>query len=257
MSKALTAHLHWLVGAITADQAPRKLDRLGGAAVAPAVGLGIYRHAYRARLVECLADDYPVLQALPGVEPFAALAHAVIAAHPSQEPTLNRYGRWLLRYLRAHPKATAHGRLAYDLARLEWALVEAVHAPLAPAFAVASLAASKPRLLARARLVAVPSLRLIASRWSIDSCYRQFLRREPVVVPPCEAETVAVTRRSAGLHRLAVRAGEARLLTLLVRGRPLGQALTISGLTPAAVQVALARCIEAGCFMSLTDTKTT
>ena len=55
--------------------------------------LDIYRRGYGARLVECLADDYPVLQHALGDGPFEDLCRAYIAAHPTRGPSLNFFGR--------------------------------------------------------------------------------------------------------------------------------------------------------------------
>ena len=45
--------------------------------------LGIYRNAYRVRLIEALDDTYPVLHALLGDEVFVALGEEFVSAHPS------------------------------------------------------------------------------------------------------------------------------------------------------------------------------
>jgi len=48
--------------------------------------LGIYRNAYRVRLIEALDDTYPVLHALLGDEVFIALSWEFVADHPSVAP---------------------------------------------------------------------------------------------------------------------------------------------------------------------------
>lgn len=238
----------WLVAAITADAAPRDRRRLVSSGLAAEDGLGIYRHAYRARLEECLADDFPALRALLGESAFADLAARVITRFPPREATLNRYGRMLLRCLRSEPAAPPHGRFAHDLARLEWALVEAIHAPLAPAWDVGGLARLSPRAVARLRLRPVPSLRVVASAWAVDDVYRRHLAGLPVPPPPRAAQAVAVLRRGDGLHRHVCSAEVGRLLARLARGLPLGDALARCRLPPAAVQGALADLTAAGCF---------
>src|SRR5258708_21115752 len=52
--------------------------------------LGIYRNAYRVRLIEALDDTYPILHAVLRAEVFAALGEEFVAAHPSLHPSL----RW-------------------------------------------------------------------------------------------------------------------------------------------------------------------
>lgn len=249
MSLALSQR--WLLHAITDRRAPAGLARLGGARVPAGIGLGIYRHAYRARLVESLGDDFPALRSLLGGEVFDALAARIIAALPPRESTLNRYGRRLPAWLRRHPGATRHGRLALDLARLEWALVEAIHAPLAIAVDPAALAAVPAAGWATARLRPAPSLRLVASRWPVDGCYRQHLRGETVTAPAPDPEVVAVVRQADGLARRAFSVPAGRLVGRLARGVPLGEALASCRLEPAAVREVLAAAWAHGCFTTI------
>lgn len=249
-ARALDGQQRWLLRAITASRAPADLSRLGCGAGA-VVGLGVYRHAYRARLVECLEDDFPALRSLLGAEAFVRLAGRVIDRDPPSEPTLNRYGRRLAALLRREPRATVHGTLARDLARLEWALVEAIHAPLAPALDPARLAALPPPAWAGLRLIAAPSLRLVASAFPIDGCYRQHLRGEAVTAPARDPEVVAVVRRGDGLHRRIFAPAAGRLLGSLARGRTLGSALAACPLAPAAVREVLAIALAHGCFAAI------
>jgi len=248
MSTALAVAERWLLHAVTRQHAPKDTRRLGGARVPVEVGLGIYRNAYRSRLIDSLADDYPALQSLLGQESFASLAESVITALPPTDATLNRFGRRLLSYLRRHPQATSHGGLALDLARLEWAIVEAIHAPLALALDQAAFGAIPADSWPEVRLQSSPSLRLIASRRPIDACYCQHLRGEPVTAPDPASEVVAVVRRPEGLQRRRFTPAEGRLIARLARGIPLGKALTDCRLDPAALGGVLRDATEFGCF---------
>ena len=230
---SLAADQRWLVAAI-AGPAPRALRRLGGTAIAADVGLDIYRHAYHARLHEALADDFPAVQALIGPAAFAALCQDVVAAHPPQAPTLNRYGRRLVQRLRA---TRAHGGAALDLARLEWALVEAIHAPLVAPLAPDAFARVPLERWATARLLPAPTLRLIHVRHAVDDCLRQQQRGVAVTPPTRSAQTIAVVRRARGLQRQVLTAADGRLLARLLR-HPLGAALSAPALADAAHRAA-------------------
>src|SRR5690606_2409343 len=100
-----------------------------------------YHHAYHARLVECLADDFPCVQAVCGEEVFATLARGYIAAHPSRHPNLNGYGAGFPLWLRRLRRPLVHRALLADLAALEWALVDVLHAQAAPVLDATALAA--------------------------------------------------------------------------------------------------------------------
>jgi len=54
--------------------------------------VGIYRHAYRARLVAALRDNHEVLALALGDEAFDAIAQAYIDAHPSRFASIRWFG---------------------------------------------------------------------------------------------------------------------------------------------------------------------
>ena len=247
----LAADQQWLVRAISIPRTPTTAKRLGGAQVPAENGLGIYRHAYRARLRECLADDYPVLAGLLGREAFQELADTVIARLPPQEATLNRYGRCLVQLLAREPGLTRFGLLARDLARLEWALVEAIHARAEPSVTASDLGRIAADAWPTVRFRPVASLRRVASAWAIDTCMRQHFRDQPITVPEREPGTVMVLRTAEGLQRRSLTPRTARMLARLVRGRPFGEAVAIPGFTPEALQAACATLISAGCFAAI------
>src|SRR5262245_47876008 len=53
---------------------------------------GVYRHAYTARLVDVLGNDYPHVKRYAGDEAFEGLARAFIAAHPSRSANVRWFG---------------------------------------------------------------------------------------------------------------------------------------------------------------------
>ena len=93
--------------------------------------LGIYADAYRSRLVEALASDYPALKEVLGESRFDRLMRAFVAAHPSRTPNLRWYGGELARFLGHSSRGRGRRPLA-ELARFEWALGLAFDAQDAP-----------------------------------------------------------------------------------------------------------------------------
>ena len=88
--------------------------------------LEIYNRQYWYRVLGALAEDFPALRAVVGGSRFEALSVAYLTAHPSRSFTLRNLGSKLVEWLIASPKWTGrrHG-LAVDVARIEWAFVEA------------------------------------------------------------------------------------------------------------------------------------
>lgn len=84
--------------------------------------LHIYHNAYRLRLIEALANDYPALQLALGEDKFSELCTQFITAHPSHHPSLRWLGEKLSEFLRSHSDWQEHIHLA-ELAEFEWAQV--------------------------------------------------------------------------------------------------------------------------------------
>lgn len=89
--------------------------------------LGVYQHAYKARLAEILGVDYPLLQQFMGCEAFQKMAYAYITAHPSDTPNVRWFGRHLPEFLHASPPYNATAELS-ELAMLEKAFADAFDA---------------------------------------------------------------------------------------------------------------------------------
>ncbi|HYE07740.1 MAG TPA: DNA-binding domain-containing protein [Planctomycetota bacterium] len=187
--------------------------------------LHIYHHAYHARLIDCLADDFPVLKHALGERAFQRLAAAVIARRPSRHPNLNHYGANLVAYVTGDEGPVPKRAFAADLARLEWALVEAIHAPSAPALDLATLQAIPAERWAKARFTRSPTLRVLGFAHPVN-CYLQEQREGGRPVIPRRAwSATAVYRRGFSVWRMDLTRPMAGLLEALLAGRTLEQAL--------------------------------
>jgi len=88
--------------------------------------LEIYNRQYWFRVIGAVSEDYPALNAVLGAKKFDALVLAYLKQNPSMSFTLRDLGAKLPAWLAAHPKLAApRHHLAVDVARLEWAYVEA------------------------------------------------------------------------------------------------------------------------------------
>jgi hypothetical protein len=111
---------------------------------------------------DALAATYPVVRRLVGDAFFGALASRYGRAHPSRSGDLHLYGDALARFAADDPFAAALPYLA-DVARLEWACHEALHAADAPPLDVLALARVPPERQPAIRFALHPSVRLLAS----------------------------------------------------------------------------------------------
>jgi Putative DNA-binding domain len=127
--------------------------------------LEIYNRQYWFRVLGALAEDFPALRAVVGARAFETLSVAYLTAHPSRSFTLRNLGSKLSEWLAANPRAAGRRhRLALDVARIEWAFVEAFdnaeYTPLTPD--------QVSTLDAGSRLALQPHLRLIALEYPVD-----------------------------------------------------------------------------------------
>jgi hypothetical protein len=133
--------------------------------------LRIYQHAYRARLTAALRDNFGVLPQAMGDVAFDALAHAYIAAHPSQHPSIRWFGHRLAEFMEQHSEWVAHPAFT-DLARMEWALRNAFDAADAVPLSAASLAGVPPAQWPSLTFTPHPSVQLLALQWAIEPVWR-------------------------------------------------------------------------------------
>lgn len=229
----------WMAAAITgseADADPAAVERwvTSGPRLSAVGRFDVYRSGYHARLHECLLDDYPVLAAMLGEEQFSSLCRAYVDRHPSSSPNLNGFGRQMAAFCREADVAGMPGCegfdalriFAADLAALEWALVEVLHAETAPPLNVAELQSMPPEAWARARFVRSDALRLLRFTYPVNAVF--IANRMDEIVPDVPAPSptaVAVYRRDMQLWRMDLTPAMLGVLEPLVAGKSLGEAL--------------------------------
>jgi len=185
----------------------------------------VYRHGYAARLVECLEDDYPALRHALGAGPFEELCRAFIHAHPPPSPSLNYYGAPLAQFVARRPERWSQP--ASELAQLEWAIVQAIHAEEGERLDIAALGRLSPEAWGQARLVPSPTLRLLTANHEIADHYQAFQQGSVPSErwPSPGRSAVAVCRREADIWRVRIEPALTPLLASLLEGSPLLSAL--------------------------------
>jgi hypothetical protein len=215
----------------------------------PLARVAVYQHAYFARLIDCLAQDYPALHALLGPERFAELGRRYVASRPPRAPSLNAYGRELPDFL-AHERNDA--ALA-DLARIEWAYAELIHAPQVAAVSAADLLA-RSASFSDARLLPVPALRLLRLEYPLHPAYLALRAGRPVQLPAAEPAFVLVHRPQWIVTSSELSAAEGELLASLLAGTAVGPALATAaehGTREEDVGAWFQRWLAAGMFAAL------
>lgn len=193
-----------------------------------ALGLDVYRHAYRARLVAALADNYTVLARALGDDAFEALGQAYLAARPSRHPSIRWFGHELAGFMaEAGGDLVPHASLV-DFAAMDWALRGAFDAAEAALLEPATLAALSPDDWAHLVLHLHPSAQRVRLCHAIEPAWR--LLREwqpesgddlPDLPEPVPHDHVLLTWRQAGETRWrSMEPLEAALLQAVAEGTP-------------------------------------
>jgi hypothetical protein len=185
--------------------------------------IDIYRQGYHARLIECLIDDYPVLQHALGEEAFEALCRRYIARHPSRAPSLNFFGRHMSELCRS--EALPEPVFAADLAALEWAIVLGIHAPTAPTIGFEDLGQVPPERWPAARFTVNPSLRVLRLEYPVNAYLQCYRHEESPTVPAPSKSAVAVYRTGPSVWRLELELTMVTLVESLAGGATLEAAL--------------------------------
>ena len=115
------------------EPAARSLEATvrGDAKLSAVERLEVYANAYFYRIRDCLEDDFGALHAVLGERRFHNLATSYLIAFPPRHPSLRFAGERLPDFVRDHPAAASFRddpRWLGDLARLEWAIVQAFDA---------------------------------------------------------------------------------------------------------------------------------
>jgi hypothetical protein len=203
--------------------------------------LEIYNRQYWLRVMDALAEDFPALEAVIGRAQFKELSRQYLAAHPSRSFTLRNLGSCLPAWLAEHPEfAGNRAELALDVARVEWAYVEAFDLAELPPIGAEEIAL----LDTDAPLSLQPHLRLLELRYPVDDLLlnvHQRQRREKAFNPSAEETNssedgellelqpsdtwLAVHRHDLSVYYKRLAREEYQMLTALSHGNSLGAAL--------------------------------
>jgi hypothetical protein len=198
--------------------------------------LQIYYHAYYARLLDCLREEYSVLAHALGQELFDSFAVGYLQEYPSQSYTLGRLGARFPEFLaatRPAPDSSDAGdadwpALMIDMARLERVVNEVFDGPGTEGLATldpSRLREIPPEDYATARLIPAPCLRVMQFAFPLNDFFAAAVRKEAVPFPIAQPSYLAITRRDYRVQRFELSREQYLLLESLRRGTPLGPAI--------------------------------
>lgn len=159
--------------------------------------LEIYNRQYWYRVLDAFREDYPGLRAVLGGRKFEALRLAYLTRHPSTSFTLRNLGRHLESFLCKEARwAHPHETLALDMARFEWAQVEAFDGAAKARLREEDLRGRDPAGL---RLHLQPYIQLLECRYPVDDYLMAVKRQGPL---RGETSSAVGLRRKAFRHKV-------------------------------------------------------
>ncbi len=203
--------------------------------------LEIYSRSYWYRALDSLYDDFPGLRAVLGQQAFHRLSRAYVAECPSRSFTLRNLGERLAGWLERNPQYAGKTlALALDMARLEWAHIEAFDSAAEKALGPEDLIELGPDLRAGLQ----PYIRLLEFEYPVDKLLIQVNRAEEhedasnavlrqkhhglarrVTRLKRERTHLAVHRLDFVVYYRRIAAEEFRILNALREGQPVGHAI--------------------------------
>lgn len=178
----------------------------------------VYRNNVFATAVDALAESFPAVARLVGEEFFRATARAFLDNHPPRSPILALIGGGFAEFLDGFPPA---GSVPYlgDVARLEFAMIEAHHAADADPMTIDRLAAIPMEDLEAVALTPHPSLSLIRSRFSVGSIWEATTEATSAAnISMTQAQDVMVLRPNLGVETAVLPPGGGTFLGTLLHG---------------------------------------
>lgn len=192
----------------------------------PEVRFAVYRNNVTVSLIDALADTFPIVQELVGMEFFRAMARVFVQSNPPRSRIMAYYGGSFADFVESFPPAMSVPYLA-DVARLEMGRVMACHAadvpPVPPEALQAAL--SDPQRLMSLRLVLHPSVHVIASRFAVFSLWAAHQGALCISsVDPAAAQTALVFRNELDVDTVELPAGAGQFVKSLQMGETLAGA---------------------------------
>lgn len=186
----------------------------------------VYRNNVAAGMTEALRATYPAIEKLVGVEFFAATARVYWDRCPPRSPLLFHYGAAFGNFLDGFPPAASTPYLG-DVARLEWARLEAYHAKDKTPLTIDALsnAFAEAADVGTLRMELHPALGLIKSRWPVLSLWAASTGLgSSSDVDMNRAEQALVIRPHLTVEARLLHADSFAFMTALHHGRSLQQA---------------------------------
>lgn len=225
---------------VAGDDAPCA-ELIASGAIPGNARLNIYRNTFIGSLTTALRLAYPAIHRLVGAEFFESVARMFIEAQPPRSAWLDDYGSGFPDFLAGCPPVAS---LAYlpGVARLEWAVNRALHAPDAEPLDLSRLAAIDPADHGRITFRPHPSIGLVPADHPVDAIWRAVLAQDDAAMaaidPAAGPAWLLAERCATGVEVLRLTEPQWRFIAELCASRPLQAAIDAAPEIDAAILLA-------------------
>ena len=223
-----------------------------GTVMMPQERLSVYRNTFTQTLIRALRLSYPAVDRLVGAEFFDAAARDFMVGQPPRSSYLDEFGGDFPGFLEQFAPAASVPYLG-DVARLEWAVSRALHAPDAVALDIASLQLVNADDHARIRFTPHPSASLVHTLFPSDVIWRAVLADDndaalAAVTLSDGPAWLLVQRGPSGVEVIRLEPALWHFVSALFSGYPLG--LALAGQPGVNAPMALANLLAHGRFVA-------
>lgn len=217
----------------------------------------VYRNNVVVSLCEALGKTYPSIKALLGDDYFNALARAFVTENPPQSAVLIWYGAEFADFIAAFPPLEAYPYLS-DVARAEWAWLQAYHAADVAPMDPADLSALPPEEVGDARFQRHPAAWVISTAWPVWDLLRVNRFEEEAEIDLSAGQPILITRPELDVEVICLRPGADLFLQGLFKGQTLGEAAMVAqeNCPEFSLSDSLSDCLSNGAFQGLATART-
>jgi hypothetical protein len=221
------------------DVPPEELSKviLPSKNLSSAERIGIYQSMYFVRLVECLEKDFEVVKHVLGEKRFNDVAMAYLIKHPSTHYSLNKLSDKFPHFIEKEVKDIPHRAFLAELAELELMVQHIFDERDAKPVTVDDLLSVRQDKWPTTKLRTIPALRMMTFAYPTNQYMQAVINKKPPRKIPGRKKTwLAIYRRSHRVCRAQLTLEKFTLLSAIVAGKPLGEALEtcagIKGVNP-------------------------
>lgn len=214
----------------------------------------VYRNNVAVSLREALASTFPAIVALLGDAYFSALVREFVSRHPPRSAVLMWYGAEFAGFLEGFPPLSGYPYLG-DVARVEWAWLQAYHAADALILDPAELAAVPEEDLASVIFERHPAAAVLPSSWPVLDLVRlnRFEQQSNAQAGFSGRQSVLVARPDVDVSLSLLKPGGDVFVCEIFKGVPLGAAAEAAAASSAEFDLGLnlSDCLLSGIFAGM------